>query len=219
MEAKSKSNFLINGDANTSFFHAHASIRRNRNQLKKFTSASNVVISNPSDISSEITKEFQERFVSNPRCSFSISTGFALISPIISPDDNAFLISLVLGEEIRSTTFDLAPDKSPGPDGFPPFFFQKYWTLVRNSVSRAVQAFFHSSKILREINHTFLALIPKIDNPRQPTILGLLVFVRRYIRLSLKLWLTVSKLLWGKLFNPFKELLFQVQWEKWVIFL
>lgn len=145
---KSKSNFLINGDANTSFFHVHASIRRNRNPLKEFTSASNVVITNPSDISKEISKEFQDRFDANPRCSFSISTDFALISPVISEDDNLFLIIPVLGEEIRSATFDLAPDKSPGPDGFPPFFFQKYWTLVGNSVIRAVQAFFQSGKIL-----------------------------------------------------------------------
>lgn len=67
--------------------------------------------------------------------------------------------------EIKAATFDLAPDKSPGPDGFPPFFFQKYWPLVGNSVIRVVKAFFHSIKMLKEINHTFLALIPKIDNP------------------------------------------------------
>lgn len=30
---------------------------------------------------------------------------------------------------------------------------------------REFQAFFYSSKILKEISHTFFALIPKIDNP------------------------------------------------------
>lgn len=62
-------------------------------------------------------------------------------------------------------TFDLAPDKSPGPNGFPPFFFQKYWILVGNYVFRAFKAFFHYGHLLKEINHTFLALIPKINNP------------------------------------------------------
>lgn len=37
--------------------------------------------------------------------------------------------------------------------------------LVGNNVIRVVKAFFHSGKILKEINYTFLALIPKIDNP------------------------------------------------------
>lgn len=61
--------------------------------------------------------------------------------------------------------FDLAPDKSPGPDGFPLFFFQKYCPLLGNSVIRVVQAFFHFRKMLKEINHTFLVLIPKVNNP------------------------------------------------------
>ena len=74
-------------------------------------------------------------------------------------------MSDVSGLEIRTATFDLAPDKSPGPDGYPFFFFQKYWSLVGNVVIRAVKAFFHSGKILKEIDHTFLALIPKVDNP------------------------------------------------------
>ena len=72
---------------------------------------------------------------------------------------------MVSGEEIKNATFDLASDKSLGPDDFPLFFFQKYWPMG-NSVIRDVQAFFHSGKMLKEINnHTFLALIPKVDNP------------------------------------------------------
>ncbi|XP_057250731.1 uncharacterized protein LOC130591430 [Beta vulgaris subsp. vulgaris] len=59
---------------------------------------------------------------------------FSLLSPIISDEDNALLVAIVSPEEIKDAVFDLAPDKSPGPDGFPPFFFQKYWTLVGNSV-------------------------------------------------------------------------------------
>lgn len=68
-------------------------------------------------------------------------------------------------QEIHDALFDLDLDKSPSPDGFPPFFFHKYWKIVGNSVCRAVKAFFHSGKILKEINHTFITLIPKIDNP------------------------------------------------------
>ena len=103
--------------------------------------------------------------MSNPECSFSSLEDFHLISSIISQEDNDLLAAPVLGEEIKIATFDLAPDKPPGPDGFPPFFFLKYWTLVGKSVIRAVQAFFHSGLMLKEINHTFLALIPKVDNP------------------------------------------------------
>ncbi|XP_057251329.1 uncharacterized protein LOC130591670 [Beta vulgaris subsp. vulgaris] len=104
----------------------------------------------------------QERLIPNPLCSSLILQQ----ERFLQKRENYYLlvVNIVSVEEIKAATFDLAPDKSPGPDGFPPFFFQKYWTLVGNSVVRAVKAFFHSGNILKEINHTFLALIPKIDN-------------------------------------------------------
>ena len=133
--------------------------------ISEFTAHDGTVLLAPSSISDAITSEFTQRFVSNLACSFNYQEDFHLITGIISQADNDLLTDSVSGEEIKLATFDLAPDKSPGPDGFPPFFFQKYWTLVGNSVIRAVQAFFHSGILLKEVNHTFLALIPKVDNP------------------------------------------------------
>ena len=164
-QQRSKSNYRFKGDTNSKFFHAHASIRRNRNLIKELVSNRGESISDPSRILAELTSEFEKRFSHDIASSFSVDEDFQLLVPIISDDDNQFLCAPVLGEEVKEAVFDLAPDKSPGPDGFPPFFFQKYWTLVGNSVIRAVQAFFHSGQLLREINHTFVALIPKIDNP------------------------------------------------------
>lgn len=53
---KGKTLFLSKGDANTSCFHAHATIRRNHNQIKEFLTKANVLISSPSAISQAITK-------------------------------------------------------------------------------------------------------------------------------------------------------------------
>lgn len=41
-----------------------------------------------------------------------------------------------------------------------------FWKVVGKSVVRAVKAFLHSGRLLKEVNHTFLALIPKVDNPK-----------------------------------------------------
>lgn len=144
---KSKTNYLKQGDASTSYFHAHASIWRNKNQITEFTLHNNNIISSLTEIAIAIMFEFCQRFLSNHRCSFNSNVDFELISPLISLEDNAFLIEPVMGEEIKSAIFDL-PDKSRGPDGFPPFFFQKYWTMIGNSVIRMVQAFFHYGKLI-----------------------------------------------------------------------
>lgn len=75
----------------------------------------------------EISKEFFQKFISNYTRSFNIESDFNLLSPIIQNQDNEFLTKDVLGQEIKSTSFDLAPDKSSDPNA--PFFFQKYWPL------------------------------------------------------------------------------------------
>ncbi|GKB97474.1 hypothetical protein Tco_0983611 [Tanacetum coccineum] len=52
-------------------------------------------------------------------------------------------------------------DKSPGPDGYTTAFFKEAWDVVANDVTRAVQEFFTNGKLLKELNHTIIALIPK----------------------------------------------------------
>ncbi len=53
-------------------------------------------------------------------------------------------------------------DKAPGPDGFPTFFFQKYWEIIKDDIVKAIQEFFGEKNLLKEINATFLVLIPKV---------------------------------------------------------
>ena len=199
---KSKANYMLLGDTNSRFYHTHATIRRNRNQIKEFVTANSQIISQPSLIAHEITKAFKERFISNSSCHFDMHEDFHLISPIVSSEDNNFLIATVSREEIREAVFDLAPDKSPGPDGFPPFFFQKYWVLVDNSVCRAVQAFFHSGHMLKEINHTFLALIPKIDNPSTSNHFRQISLCTTIYKVISKVLSNRLKVMLGKIIHP-----------------
>ncbi|XP_062104432.1 uncharacterized protein LOC133815631 [Humulus lupulus] len=51
--------------------------------------------------------------------------------------------------------------KAPGPDGFNSSFYQDNLQLVGSEVSAAVLSFLSSGKLLKEINATFITLIPK----------------------------------------------------------
>jgi len=57
----------------------------------------------------------------------------------------------------------MSPSKAPGPNGFNVFFFfQKNWEKLKERVLTAVVlSFFMSGRLLAEINHTFVSLVPK----------------------------------------------------------
>ncbi|KAK9924951.1 hypothetical protein M0R45_033292 [Rubus argutus] len=57
------------------------------------------------------------------------------------------------------------PSKAPGPDGFSPAFYQKFWHIVGNDIVEAVQCFLESDSATSQINSTHVASIPKVKNP------------------------------------------------------
>ena len=70
-------------------------------------------------------------------------------------------------EEIVWAVHQLNPHKSSGPDGIPAFFYQEFWSLVKQGVLNYVHAFFHSGTLLKSLNQTYLTLIPKINSPEE----------------------------------------------------
>lgn len=57
------------------------------------------------------------------------------------------------------------PNKSLGPDGLTPAFFQKHWSSVGKDVVKLVRDFFLTGNLIEGINETNIVLIPKKKNP------------------------------------------------------
>uniref|UniRef100_A0A2N9IE82 Reverse transcriptase domain-containing protein n=1 Tax=Fagus sylvatica TaxID=28930 RepID=A0A2N9IE82_FAGSY len=68
-------------------------------------------------------------------------------------------------DEVAVALKQMSPLKAPGPDGLPPLFYHKYWHLIGEEVTKAVLTCLNTGKILRAINHTYITLIPKVQNP------------------------------------------------------
>lgn len=60
--------------------------------------------------------------------------------------------------------FSFKPFKAPGPDGIPPFFYQKYWHVIRNSVLTFCHNIFKNLSVPKTLNSTYICLIPKFHN-------------------------------------------------------
>ncbi|GJT67305.1 hypothetical protein Tco_1018785 [Tanacetum coccineum] len=67
--------------------------------------------------------------------------------------------------------FSMSDDKSPGPDGFYAKFFKASWFVLGFEFSHAILDFFAFGKLLKEINSTVIALLPKSHTPKKSLIL------------------------------------------------
>ena len=63
----------------------------------------------------------------------------------------------------------MCPTKVPGHDCFPATFFQKHWQFVSRGVLTTSLHILNEGGTIAPLNHTFIALIPKIEKPRKVT--------------------------------------------------
>lgn len=72
-----------------------------------------------------------------------------------------FLIEPINDSAIKDALFQIGDDKAPGPDGYTTTFFKRNWDLIKNDFLAVVHEFFRNSRLLKQVNHAAIALIPK----------------------------------------------------------
>lgn len=117
-------------------------------------------------INSILRESFKNRFSSQVTPNRTLNLDF--LQPLIMNTEAQALLSPFSNEEIKASFFDMNPLKAPGSDGYGPLFFQKYWSIIGGEVSTAVKSFFDHGKLPLSLNHTVIALIPKVDAPENP---------------------------------------------------
>ncbi|GJY04171.1 protein LAZ1 [Tanacetum coccineum] len=135
-------------------------------------------------------------------CDLLNTTG--LINKKVSDGSNTNMIRPVTNAEIKKAMFDIGDAKAPGPDGYTSTFFKKGWDVVGQDVCNAIQDFFRNGKLLKESNHTFLALIPKVATP---------VKVNDYRPISCcnVIYKCISKILTNRIIEGIKEVVSENQ--------
>lgn len=59
------------------------------------------------------------------------------------------------------------PCKSPGPDGMHAIFYQHFWHVIGDDVTKFVNSILHGSILASYINNTNITLIPKVKKSYQ----------------------------------------------------
>ena len=90
------------------------------------------------------------------------------IQPVVTEEMRIKLAKpFVVEEEVECAIKDMAPLKALSLDGMPLLFYQIHWTDVGMDISQAILSCLNSRYILKSINHTFITLIPKVQNPER----------------------------------------------------
>nr|XP_027100870.1 uncharacterized protein LOC113719906 [Coffea arabica] len=160
---KARISWLREGDKNTKYFHSYVKGRRVSNNLSKIQREDGSWTNNEDEVVTEIAVYFKELFTSGGRGEMTeILSG---IPHSITQEMNDNLIKEVSEKEIHEALFSMNPEKAPGHDGMTPLFFQNFWSSIKNDIIPAIKAFFHSSLMLKSVNHTVISLIPKTLHP------------------------------------------------------
>ena len=154
---KSRETWLKEGDRNTRFFHRMANAHRRRNCFKSIN-INDRKLDKEADIKDGLVDAFQNLLLALGGWSPSLPD-FAFNE--IGSKEVARLEESFSEEEIWTAISGLNNDKAPGPDGFLLAFWSFRWDFVRNEVLGFFKEFHEQSRFVKNLNATFLVLIPK----------------------------------------------------------
>lgn len=122
------------------------------------------VISGETNIRIHILSHFKDLFTTSHMCSSNSHFAFINNANVLSEINRITLDSLIRDTEIIVALKSFKPLKSPGPDGFHPTFFQKFYSIVGPSTIDFCKKVLTSYSMPPDNNATLICLIPKCSN-------------------------------------------------------
>ncbi|XP_040960314.1 uncharacterized protein [Gossypium hirsutum] len=160
-EQRARVNWLKNGDRNTSFFHKVAAQRHFCCIISELEDGAGRRTNSTEELLQIASDYFGKLFTaSEPGSDEHL---FSLVEEKVTCSMNERLLRQFTEEDITCAIKSLAPLKAPGLDGFPTFFFQRYWNIVGPEVTQICLSVLQGQDELSAINRTRIILIPKID--------------------------------------------------------
>ncbi|GJU66584.1 protein LAZ1, partial [Tanacetum coccineum] len=201
LKQKAKIDWLDVGDSNSAFFHKSIKSRNQRSRIEVVKTETNMEVTGNS-VSEVFVAHYEGLLGTSTVCEDLDTNGLFLKT--VSDLANAHMTSPITNNEIKRAMFDIGDDKAPGPDGYTSAFFKKGWDVVGQEVCTAVHDFFANGQLLKEVNHTFIALIPKVTTPLKVT-------DYRPISCCNVLYKCISKILTNRIIEGIKEVVSENQ--------
>ena len=197
-QQRTKEDWLRWGDRNTKFFHASAIQRKSHNSISHITDAHGVEWDTSKGIEQAFVTYYKSLFTSiKPH---NIEECMGAVDRKLTPNMVSKLVEAFTMEEVAVVVKQMGPLKAPGSDGYMAGFYQKHWTDMGSEACEAALYLFNFAVMEPVVNSTFIALIPKSNNP-------LSVLEYRPISLCNVLYKIISKVLANRLREVFPHII------------
>ncbi|KAL0292777.1 UNVERIFIED_CONTAM: hypothetical protein Sradi_6973500 [Sesamum radiatum] len=166
LQQRAKLNWLKYGDQSSKIFFRKIKANRARQRICQITGSTGALLTEPSLISKEFVTYYQE-LLGGARTPRFLDLSFLRnrLKHIITSEEANALTSPISPQEVKEAFFDISEDSAPGPDGYTSAFFKAAWPVIGDDICAAIVEFFASASLLKQVNATLLALIPKVQLP------------------------------------------------------
>lgn len=143
----------------------YASQRKKRNYVKGLFDSCGVWCDEVDNLERIFTDYFSSIFTSTNPSDMQLNDVLCCVDPVVSEECNQWLLRPFTKEEIYDALSQMHPSKAPGPDGMHAIFYQKFWHIIGDDITDFVSSILHGSRSPSCVNHTNIALIPKVKTP------------------------------------------------------
>ena len=164
---KLKYKFLEASDKGSKLFHCLMNQRNRRNFIAEIRNENGELSNSIAEVGDIFANYFQH-LLGSSKMTVPLDENVISRGPRLQVADVDMLLAPISDDDIRSVIFSIGNDKAPGPDGYSALFFKKAWSIVGKDVCNSVKDFFNSGRLLKQVNHSVIALIPKKANVSTP---------------------------------------------------
>lgn len=200
---KIKCNFLKHSDKGSKFFHALLGQNHQRNSIPAIMCSHGCLSTSLQEVGNEFVS-FYQNLLGSSKTIVPLDSAVIHSGPCLPATSHGFLLAPVSQEEIRMAVFSIGNDKAPGPDGYSSLFYKQAWDVIGGDVCAAVQDFFLSGRLLKQVNHSIIVLVPKSANASSPS-------DYRPISCCNVIYKVIAKLLAGRLAHALKDIVSPMQ--------
>ncbi|GKV12050.1 hypothetical protein SLEP1_g23252 [Rubroshorea leprosula] len=162
-QQKSRKTWLVNGDANTKFFHNCVKGKWKTTEMNSIQIKDSQLV-DPTIMKEEIANFFENMF-KEENCKRPKLEGIGFQQ--ITEQDNASLVAPFTENEIKAAVWDCKCSKALSQDRFNFRFVRREWETIKGDMIGFIKEFQEKGKLVRGLNSSFIVLVPIVNNPQR----------------------------------------------------